>query len=105
MADGKFRIYPVQTIDDGLEVLTGEPAGERQEDGSYPAETIHGRVMGRLKRIAENLKAKDTDQDGNDKDDGDESSGAELATTAGDAGEPGGSADDEKPQEGKPSPG
>ena len=105
VADGKFHIYPVRTIDDGLEVLTGEPAGERQEDGSYPADSNHGRVMGRLKQIAENLKAKDTDQDGNDKDDGDDSSGDELATTAGDAGEPGGSADGEKPQEGKPSPG
>jgi lon-related putative ATP-dependent protease len=57
--DGQFRIYPVRTVDEGIEILTGTPAGERQQDGTYPDESVHGRVMARLEEIAENLKPKD----------------------------------------------
>jgi lon-related putative ATP-dependent protease len=57
--DGQFRIYPVRTVDEGIEILTGTPAGERQQDGTYPEESVHGRVMARLEEIAENLKPKD----------------------------------------------
>ncbi|MDI6719043.1 MAG: ATP-binding protein [Methanomicrobiales archaeon] len=53
---GKFRIYPVKTIDEGIEVLTGVPAGERQADGSYPEGTVNYRVDRRLKEMAETLK-------------------------------------------------
>ena len=38
--DGKFHIYAVSTIDDGIEILTGVPAGKRNKDGKYPAGTI-----------------------------------------------------------------
>ncbi|TET54531.1 MAG: ATP-binding protein, partial [Actinobacteria bacterium] len=34
--EGKFNIYAVKTIDEGIKLLTGKAAGERQEDGSYP---------------------------------------------------------------------
>ena len=34
--DGKFHIYAVNNIDEGIEVLTGVPAGERDPDGHYP---------------------------------------------------------------------
>jgi predicted ATP-dependent protease len=95
VADGKFHIHPVRTIDEGLEVLTGVPAGERQEDGSYPADSVHARVMSRLERIAENLKAGDKNQDPDGDDDADDSSGDGLATVADDAGESGGSKDGE----------
>jgi predicted ATP-dependent protease len=61
--EGKFHIYPVRTIDEGIEILTGAPAGERQEDGSYPEDSVHGRASARLEEIAENLKKRDKDKD------------------------------------------
>jgi lon-related putative ATP-dependent protease len=53
--EGRFHVYPVHTIDEGIEILTGVPAGELQNDGTYPPESVHGRVMARLKEIADNL--------------------------------------------------
>ena len=38
--EGKFHIYPVRTIDEGIELLTGVPAGERGEDGMFPEEHV-----------------------------------------------------------------
>ena len=38
--DGKFHIYAVSTIDEGIEILTGVPAGKRNKEGKYPAGTI-----------------------------------------------------------------
>ena len=49
---GHFHIYGVSTIDEGIEVLTGVPAGDRQEDGAYPEGTVHYLVEGRLKEMA-----------------------------------------------------
>lgn len=51
--EGKFHILPTRTIDEGIEILTGVPAGERQPDGSYPEGTIHARVQKRLAEMAE----------------------------------------------------
>ena len=34
VAEGKFHIWPVRTIDEGIEILTGVPAGERGEEGA-----------------------------------------------------------------------
>jgi lon-related putative ATP-dependent protease len=59
---GRFHIYPVRTIDEGIEILAGAPAGELQKDGTYPEESVHGRVVTRLKQIAENLKPGDKDR-------------------------------------------
>ncbi len=47
--EGKFHIYAVNTIDEGLEILTGIPAGERVEDGRYPEGTINYLVQQKLK--------------------------------------------------------
>jgi lon-related putative ATP-dependent protease len=54
--DGRFHIYSVKTIDEGIEVLTGMPAGKRQEDGAYPAGTVNYLVNKRLEEYAEKLK-------------------------------------------------
>ncbi len=54
--DGKFAIHSVSTLDEALEALTGVPAGEKQADGSYPPDSINGRVMKRLAEMAENLR-------------------------------------------------
>jgi hypothetical protein len=64
---GQFTIYVVATIDEGIEVLTGVPAGELQEDGTYPEGTIHHLVEERLEEMA-----KRTRDFGKDKNAGDE---------------------------------
>jgi len=38
---GKFHIYPVVHIDEGIEILTGIKSGEKQADGSYPANSFN----------------------------------------------------------------
>ncbi len=55
VAEGKFHIWPITTIDQGIELLTGVPAGERNGDGSYPVNTVHHAVQTRLRRLAEEL--------------------------------------------------
>ena len=54
--EGKFHIYAVSTIDEGIEVLTGEEAGGRKEDGTYPEGTINYRVDNKLREMATRLK-------------------------------------------------
>ena len=53
---GKFRIYPVKTIDEGIEVLTGVPAGTRGKDGKFPKGTVNALVDTRLRELAETYK-------------------------------------------------
>lgn len=53
VADDKFQIYPIETIDQGIEILTGMAAGEKDEKGNYPEETINGRVSARLRALAQ----------------------------------------------------
>ena len=50
---GKFHIYPVSTIEEGIEILTGMKAGELQEDGTYPEDTLFRMVDDKLKEMAE----------------------------------------------------
>lgn len=45
---GSFHIYPVSTIDEGIEILTGVKAGQVQSDGSFEPNTVHDRVNKRL---------------------------------------------------------
>ena len=51
--DGKFHIYPVRTIEEGIEVLTGVPAGKQLPEGGYEEKTIYGLVDKRLREMAE----------------------------------------------------
>jgi len=53
---GKFHIYSVATIDEGMEILTGIKAGERREDGTYPKGTVNELVDSRLKEMADFYK-------------------------------------------------
>jgi predicted ATP-dependent protease len=55
--EGKFHIYAVKTIDQGIEILTGKKAGTRKADGTYPRGTINALVDAKLKELAEGLKA------------------------------------------------
>ncbi|HQG46022.1 MAG TPA: hypothetical protein PLG50_10220 [bacterium] len=53
---GQFVIYAVERIEEGIEILTGMPAGVRDAHGLYPPETIFGRVDARLAAYAEGLR-------------------------------------------------
>lgn len=53
---GGFHIYPVKTIDEGIEVLTGVKAGAKLPDGSYEEGTINSFVQKRLAEMAEKVK-------------------------------------------------
>jgi predicted ATP-dependent protease len=48
----KFHVWSVETIDQGLEILSGMPVGELQPDGSYPPETINQAVAKRLQEFS-----------------------------------------------------
>ena len=49
---GKFNVYAVKTIDEGMEILTGMKFGEKGEDGTYPPGTINYLVYEKLKKYA-----------------------------------------------------
>ena len=51
---GKFHIYPVNSIDEGIEILTGIPAGKQNEDGTYEEGTINYLVYKKLEKYAQN---------------------------------------------------
>ena len=54
--EGRFHVWPVSTIDEGIEVLTGVEAGKRNSDGMYSPGTINAMIQGRLLKMAETIK-------------------------------------------------
>ena len=54
--EGKFHIYSAQTIDEGIEILTGVKAGKRLDDGTFEEETVNARVDKRLREMVEKLR-------------------------------------------------
>jgi len=54
---GTFHVYPVETVDQGLALMTGMEAGTRGDDGTFPADTVNGRVEARLRTFAEQRRA------------------------------------------------
>ncbi|MCP8323483.1 MAG: AAA family ATPase [Candidatus Methylarchaceae archaeon HK02M2] len=52
----KFHIYPVETIDQGIEVLTDVKAGVKRSDGTFEEGSVNHRVDRRLKTMAEKLR-------------------------------------------------
>jgi lon-related putative ATP-dependent protease len=50
---GQFHVYAVETVNQGIEILTGLPAGEPDEAGAYPEGSINYRVKARLAELAE----------------------------------------------------
>jgi lon-related putative ATP-dependent protease len=55
--DGKFHVYPIKTIEQGIEILTGMKAGKTRKDGAYPKGTLFRLVDDRLKDLAEKARA------------------------------------------------
>lgn len=51
--DGNFHIYPVKTIDEGIEILTGVPAGRLNKDGKYTTGSVNYLVNEKLKKYSE----------------------------------------------------
>jgi lon-related putative ATP-dependent protease len=56
VAGGKFHVYPVETIDQGMERLFGMNAGERDQRGEFPQGTINYRITQRLMELAEHRR-------------------------------------------------
>ena len=83
--DGLFQVFPIETVDEGVEVLTGYPAGVRDEDGEFPEGSMNHKVEARLLTFAEEALAyrEPSDEDGvstsheDDADDGDTNEGPE----------------------------
>ncbi len=71
---GKFAIYPIEHIDEGLEILTGQTVGERDTDGEFPQGSVNQLVEKRLHELARSIKefgrpaAKKSKDEGNNND-------------------------------------
>jgi lon-related putative ATP-dependent protease len=69
VANGQFHIYAIKTIDEGLELLTGVPAGEKDAEGKYPEGTVHYLADQRLRELAKEKKENKSEEkkEGNSK--------------------------------------
>jgi predicted ATP-dependent protease len=50
-AAGAFHIYAVRHVDQAMELLTGEPAGTPDAEGTYPLDSVNGQVQCRLAEL------------------------------------------------------
>lgn len=51
--EGRFHIYPVETVDDAVALLTNVPAGKRESDGGFTKDSVNHRVEARLIELSE----------------------------------------------------
>ncbi|SCZ54688.1 Lon protease family protein [Thiohalomonas denitrificans] len=49
---GQFHVYPVENVDQAISLLTGKAAGERDEEGNYPEDTLNALVQNRLTEMS-----------------------------------------------------
>lgn len=56
VAAGQFHIWSVETIEQGIEILTGTVAGQRGKNGKFPKGSIYQKADDRLKKMAEHMK-------------------------------------------------
>jgi predicted ATP-dependent protease len=54
---GQFHVYAVDSVERGMEVLSGVPMGRKRKDGTYPPQSVNGRVVAQLRDMAGKLKA------------------------------------------------
>ena len=54
--EGKFHIYPIKTIDEGIEILTGIKAGIKKKNGTFEEGTVNYLVDDELQRLAKSWK-------------------------------------------------
>ena len=57
VTDGKFHIWPITTVDEGLGLLAGREPGELKEDGTYPEDSINYAAAARLVEFADAVRA------------------------------------------------
>lgn len=62
VAEGKFNIYAISNIEEGIELLTGIPMGETDEEGVYPPDTISGKVQQRIEKLAKIKETRHEDE-------------------------------------------
>jgi len=56
--EGTFHIYAVATVEEGIEILTGKPAGMRSAGGSFPAQSVFARVNARLRAFEKTARSR-----------------------------------------------
>jgi predicted ATP-dependent protease len=56
--EGKFQIWAIETIDEGIEILTGRPAGKLLKNGSYTKNSVHYLVDQRIVQLNKNINQK-----------------------------------------------
>ncbi|MEW6067383.1 MAG: ATP-binding protein [Nitrospirota bacterium] len=66
--EGKFSIYPIQRVEEGLEIITGMQAGKLRDDGTYPEGTVNYLVLKRIMEISEAVKEKKEEKEEKQKD-------------------------------------
>lgn len=54
--EGKYHIWPIRTIDEGIALLTGMEAGEMDKEGNYPENSVNSLVDKKLRNLAEGLR-------------------------------------------------
>jgi predicted ATP-dependent protease len=53
---GTFHVYAMDTIDEGIEILTGMKAGKQLDDGTFEEDSVNARVDKKLAHFAEQIK-------------------------------------------------
>jgi predicted ATP-dependent protease len=54
--NGSFHIFPVKSIDEGIEILTGMEAGARDENGKYPENSIFGKADNKIQQFTDIMR-------------------------------------------------
>lgn len=68
VAAGKFHIYAISTVDEGMELLTGLDAGEELADGSFPSGTVNEAVIRQLRKFNETLRSQKEQEEVHERD-------------------------------------
>jgi predicted ATP-dependent protease len=56
VAEGRFHLYPVENISQGIEILTGERAGKRSTTGKFDAGSVFAKIDARLHEMARTMQ-------------------------------------------------
>ncbi|MBE6012054.1 MAG: ATP-dependent protease, partial [Lachnospiraceae bacterium] len=49
--ENKFHIYPIKKVSEGIELLMGSPAGEKDSKGKFPPDSVHSKALKKLKKF------------------------------------------------------
>lgn len=63
---GQFAVYAVRHVDQALSLLSGEEVGSQDAEGNFPPESVNGRVVARLREIAERDREQDDESEDSD---------------------------------------